>query len=109
MNEVNKKTMSVFINENGELEIDDGSPKLTTEEYKQKQRARKSFSARCGHIKRRLNSNEPLTGKSLELALELAGDDSDLARKLMTGETLSSYEHHLFVDVVLLHARLSGG
>lgn len=36
--------------------------------------ATKSMSARFGHIKRRLVREEPLTGKHLELALDIVGD-----------------------------------
>ncbi len=31
----------------------------------------KSISARCGHVKRRLNQGEPLEGELLEFALDL--------------------------------------
>jgi len=34
---------------------------------------RKSRSARISHITRRLNANEPLKGKTLELALDILG------------------------------------
>jgi len=74
-----------------------------TEEQK---REAKSFGARCGHVKRRLGQGEPLTGKTLELALEYAQDD-EVSRKLVAGEELSEYEYHVLVEVVLLHARLS--
>tara|TARA_R110000796_G_scaffold18061_1_gene55031 strand:- start:706 stop:984 length:279 start_codon:yes stop_codon:yes gene_type:complete len=72
----------------------------------EQKRAAKSFSARCGHVKRRLKKGEPLTGKTLELALEYAQDD-EVSRKLVAGEELSDYEYHVLVEVVLLHARLS--
>lgn len=68
----------------------------------------KSNSARCGHVKRRLLRNERLTGKTLEFALSVVGEDSDLADKLRSGQQLSDYELHWMVDVVLLHKRLSG-
>ena len=73
---------------------------------------------KCAQVKRRLNANEPLTGETLAFALELMpdprGDKADkydalwaeIARKLKGGEQLSNYEHHLMVDVVLLHVRL---
>jgi len=70
-------------------------------------RAAKSFGARCGHVKRRLKQGEPLKGKTLELALEYAQND-EVARKLEAGEELSQYEYHVLVEVLLLHARLSG-
>jgi hypothetical protein len=58
------------------------------------------------HVKRRLSQGDPLTGKTLELALDLAQDD-EVARKLKAGEELSGYEYHVLVEVILLHARLS--
>jgi len=105
MEHKSKKPISVFVNENGEIEIDDGSPRLTPQEYEQQQRERKSLSARCGHVKRRLARDEPLTGKLLEFALDCTGDPN-IARKLSAGEELSEYEYHIFVDVELLHVRL---
>ena len=86
---------------------------IETRRTEEQIRAVKSFGARCGHIKRRLSKDEPLKGKLLELALDLAGDDVDngndlnIARKLIAGEKLSEYEYHVFVEVILLHARLS--
>jgi hypothetical protein len=68
----------------------------------------KSNSAKCGHVKRRLLRNERLSGKTLEFALGVVGEDSDLADKLRTGQPLSDYELHWMVDVILLHKRLSG-
>lgn len=73
----------------------------------------RSFGAQCGHVKRRLNSREPLEGKTLEFALSLidgAEDDivAGIAEKLKAGAPLSDYEHHIMVDVILLHAKLSG-
>jgi hypothetical protein len=71
----------------------------------------KSISAMCGHVKRRLNQNEPLEGKVLEFALDIVGEtDNDflngIAEKLKAGEKLDDYEHHILVDVLLLHVRL---
>lgn len=74
----------------------------------------KSESARLGHIKRLVNQGEPLTGDLLKLALDLVGNGATgqaetdgIAVKLKAGQKLSDYEHHLMVDVFLLHARLS--
>jgi len=74
---------------------------------------RKSMSARIGHIKRRLLRDEVLTGKHLELALEILGNGNSehnqidqIAHKLEAGEKLNAYERHIMVDVILLHARL---
>jgi hypothetical protein len=66
-------------------------------------------------IKRCLSSNEPLTGKTLELALDLVdvhGDDDNsrlirnIGVKMKAGQQLNEYEHHLLVDVLMLHAQL---
>ena len=71
----------------------------------------KSISAMCGHVKRRLNANEPLEGRVLEFALDIVretGDDlmNGIAEKLKTGDKLDDYEHHIMVDALLLHVRL---
>jgi hypothetical protein len=65
----------------------------------------------CGHVKRRLNQNEPLEGEVLEFALDVVGETDDdfmngIAEKLNAGEKLDDYEHHILVDVVLLHVKL---
>ena len=78
----------------------------------------KSISAKCGHVKRRLNQNDPLTGKVLEFALSVIDDALDkkgsgsddnilngMAKKLIDGEPLSGYEHHIMVDVLLVHKK----
>ena len=74
----------------------------------------KSYSARCGHVKRRLRVGDPLEGKVLEFALEQiepAKDDlcKGIANKLKDGKQLSEYEYHVFVEVILLHAKLGHG
>lgn len=76
--------------------------------------ALKSRSARFGHIKRRLKREEALTGKHLELALDIVGDGSTgdklidgISNKLQTGQKLDDYELHLMLDVFLLHAKLA--
>lgn len=83
--------------------------------YEEKRKERKSRGASYGHVKRRLLNNEPLTGKTLELALELVnvnGDDEysrfvrNIGVKMSAGQPLSEYEIHIMVDVLLLHARL---
>jgi len=71
----------------------------------------------CAQVKKRLNAGEKLTGEYLAFALGLMPierpnpDKTDLvwleiSRKLKAGEQLGNYEHHLMVDVVLLHVRL---
>lgn len=76
--------------------------------------ASKSMSARFGHIKRRIRREEALTGKYLELALDVVGDGSTgnelidgISNKLQTGQKLDPYELHLMLDVFLLHAKLA--
>lgn len=70
------------------------------------------ISAQCGHIKRKLSRNQPLSGELLELALRITeGErmtdfDTELSRKLKAGEPLSEYEYHIFMDVRMLHFRL---
>lgn len=66
-----------------------------------------AISAKCGHVKRRIKRNEPLTGKVLEFALEVVGEDDEMAAKLVRGEPLTDYERHIFLDVILLHVRLA--
>ena len=71
----------------------------------------KSIGAMCGHVKRRLNQNEPLEGKVMEFALDIVGETDDdflngIAEKLKAGEKLDDYENHIMVDVLLLHVRL---
>ena len=81
-------------------------------------RERKSHSARCGHIKRKLSRDEPLTGKTLDFALSVIAtsrqgrnDESldEIAKKLMKGTPLTEYENHIVVDVILLHSMIKGG
>jgi hypothetical protein len=69
--------------------------------------ARKSFSTRIGHVKRRVMRDERLKGEMLEFALIFIGDEV-VANKLKEGTKLTDYEKHLLVDVWLLHARLAG-
>lgn len=72
----------------------------------ERQAERKRVGARCGHVKRRLIRNERLEGDLLEFAVGVAGEGTDIAKKLEAGEKLSAYELHLMLDVFLLHARL---
>ena len=60
--------------------------------------ARRSFSARYGHITRRLTRNQPLTGKLLEFALDIFADGT-IREKLKNGEPLTEYELHVLLDV----------
>jgi len=65
----------------------------------------KRFATLCGHVSRRLKSNERLRGNVLDCALGAVNDEKT-AEKLRKGEPLTDYEKHLIVDVVLLHMRL---
>lgn len=76
---------------------------------------RKSHSARCGHVKRRILAGERLTGKTLKFALEVLESQTgfsdqafllNIAEKLKKGSQLDDYEEHIMVDVILLHAKL---
>ena len=79
----------------------------------------KSMSAKFGHIKRGLSKGEPLKGKTLELALDILGnefDDSEhdifmkgIRNKIVSGEKLSEYEYHFFVEVIIDQLKLFGG
>ncbi|MCS5710428.1 hypothetical protein [Candidatus Berkiella aquae] len=93
---------------------------ISSMDYEERRKARKSRGASYGHVKRRLSRNEPLTGKTLELALDLvpynipAKDQHDelfnsIYSKLNAGQPLNEYEYHIMVDVLLLHANLSVG
>jgi hypothetical protein len=86
------------------MAFDDG---MFPERSPEEKAARKSFSTRIGHVKRRVMRDERLKGVMLEFALSLIGDDA-VANKLKHGTTLTDYEKHLLVDVWLLHARLGG-
>lgn len=70
-----------------------------------------SISTKCGQVKRRLKQDEPLEGEILEFALSIVegSDDAllvEISRKLRVGEELDEYEHHILVDVLLLHVKL---
>jgi len=101
-----------FINEDGLLETRSVMPEPTPEELREKKR----ISARCGHVKRRLSRDEPLTGELLEFALDVLGEGNfagkgelSTAEKLKAGQQLNEYEFHIMVDVLLLHTRLGAG
>jgi len=75
-----------------------------------------SFSSQCGHVRRRLSRNQPLTGTLLQVALDAIGDGvrqtgddllDGISTKLRSGTPLDEYELHLMLDVFLLHARLA--
>ena len=66
-------------------------------------------------ISKSLGNKEPLTGKALELALELVdikGDDEqskfikNIGVKMKAGKPLDEYEYHIVVDVLMLHAKI---
>jgi hypothetical protein len=67
------------------------------------------------NVTRCLLNKEPLTGKTLELALGLVdvhGDDEqsnfvkNIGVKMKAGQPLDEYEHHMVVDVLMMHAQL---
>jgi hypothetical protein len=85
-------------------------------DYEEMEKERKSMGSRLGHIKRRLAKKEPLTGETLDLAMELVavhGDDEkskfvrNIGVKMGAGQPLDEYEYHILVDVLMLHTRLS--
>jgi hypothetical protein len=84
------------------LEVDFG---FFSEGTPSEEKEAKRTIARCGHVKRRLKRNEPLRGKLLDFACEVAGN-GEIADKLRAGQTLTDYELHLMLDVYLLHTRL---
>src|SRR5262245_13708943 len=67
---------------------------------------RKSISARSGDVKRNWLRKKRRTGKTLEFALTVVGEDSEVGEKLKAGRALTEYELHLVIDVWLLHKRL---
>lgn len=81
---------------------------MIVDDTPEQQAARKSHSARCGHVKRVLAKGERLTGDLLTFVLDMDIDD-EIARKLQAGERLNDYELHLMLDVYLLHQKLGAG
>lgn len=81
--------------------------KLVAEGTPERDAERKKTTTRCGHVKRKLLKNEPLTGELLEFAIATVGGNSDLAEKLKAGQPLNGYELHQMIDMYLLHARLA--
>jgi len=73
----------------------------------------RSVSAKCGHVKRQLAQGRPLTAELLEFALSCMNENSGvklldgICRKLRSGEQLTDYEYHVYVEVILLRVRLS--
>lgn len=70
-----------------------------------KRSERKQIGAKCGHVKRRLMRNEPLTGSLLEFALSVVGSSpwtDAIPEKLKSGQPLSEYELYLMVDIFLV-------
>ena len=85
-------------------------------ENERSEQERRSWSAKCGHVKRRLFADEPLKGKTLDFALELfdlentSGNNISkiIYDKIMKGEVLSSYKKSIMEDAILTGAKLSG-
>lgn len=98
--------------------FDSGKP--FPNETEDQRNERMSMSASYGHLTRRLDNREPLTGRTLELALNLVTPDPSAEKssftdqlngmviKLKSGEVLDEYEAHLIIDVLLVHERLRG-
>lgn len=83
--------------------------------YEIERKQRKSKNASIGHVKRCLLKKEPLTGKTLELALSFVdaeGDDDfsqflrKIGEKMKAGQPLDDYELHIMVDMILLQAKI---
>jgi len=110
MPNVPKQPVDLVLNEDGIIEVVSGFPEISPRERAE----RKKISAKCGHVKRRLIRNEPLTGELLEFAISVIGDSNcagddelnSMVDKLKAGQQLSDYELHIMVDVLLLHKRL---
>ena len=71
----------------------------------------KRFSAKCGHLTRKIMAGKDLSGSSLDLAIDIICSSSsewahELGRKLVRHEKLTDYEKHLMLEVLLLHAKL---
>ena len=65
----------------------------------------KRISTKCGHVTRNLCRNKRLIGKTLEFALTVVGEDSEIGEKLKAGRAPTEYELHLVSDLYLLHYR----
>jgi len=79
--------------------------------------SKRSKSACIGHIKRKLLQKQPLTGKSLDLCLNIITPDkenksvlSDIVRnicdKILNRLNLDDYELYVLCDVILVHAQI---
>lgn len=92
--------------------------KSRDEVRKEQRTERKSYGMKLGHVTKLLMQHKPLTGKALETALELVGDNSEpvtdsssiyhlLSNKFKTGQPLNDYELHIVVDVLVPQSKLS--
>lgn len=80
------------------------------------EKEKRSWSAKCGHIKRKIFANEPLKGKTLKFALQVleASKQSKndiivtISDKIRKGEDLNDYEKSMMEDAILTHSKLSG-
>jgi hypothetical protein len=91
-----------WVRENGAMNDTSDRTQASPEEAA----GRRQIGAQCGHVKRNVARGKRLTGKTLEFALSVVGEDSEIGEKLKTGTPLTDYESHLLVDVHLLHVRL---
>jgi len=99
--------------EGSTLHIDGLIDEPTPDEIKR----RKSHTAKCGHVMRRIYAGEPLTGNVLEAALDAIdysrkgkADEflEGIAGKLTKGENLTEYEAHVMEEGVMLMYRTKG-
>ena len=80
------------------------------------EKEKRSWSARCGHVKRKIFANEPLQGKTLIFALQVLETSKQsenditviISNKIRKGEKLSDYEKSAMEDAILTHSKLSG-
>ncbi len=86
------------------------------ENEERSEREKRSWSAKCGHIKRRISADEPLKGKTLAFALDMLKSESFLdndmiktiSEKIKKGDNLSNYEKSILEDAILTHSKLFG-
>ncbi len=80
------------------------------------EKEKRSWSARCGHISKKLFNDEPLKGKTKIFALELLSLESykddecfiQIHHKITNNELLTDYEKSMMEDVVLTNSKLFG-
>ena len=89
---------------------------MTLPENETTEHDKRSWSAKCDHVSRRIFSDEKLKGKTLKFALELLANnctdehslENIISEKLKKGEPLDDYEKSMMEDMYLTHAKLFG-